>query len=60
MESEAMKMIREVRDADSLKRMKMTKEERLAEDKKVREWLEKRIGRPVNAVSPGTMKIRRA
>ena len=52
MENEkTMETIRAIRDANSLRRIKMSQAERDTEDKLAREWFEKQINRPLKTLN---------
>lgn len=58
--SEMMTMVREIRDANSRKRMSMTQAQRNAEDEKIVKWFQGCLNRPLKTMSTATPKIRRA
>ena len=60
MESEMMTMIRQIRDKNSKKRMKMTQEAMDAEDAEIIKWFEQQIDRPLKTASTATPRLRHA
>ena len=50
-ESEAMLLVRKIRDENSLRRLSQTPEERKHKAKKTMEWFLKEIGKPVKIVT---------
>ena len=61
MEQDAtMKELRAIRDENSRRRMKMTREQCDAEDKEAREWFQSQISKPLNTLNTAPRKIRHA
>ena len=61
METDAtMKMIREIRDRNSMRRINMTQEQRREEDRVAREWFQSQISRLLNTLHPTPRKLRAA
>ena len=61
MEQDAtMKMIREIREENSKRRINMTQEQRNEEDRIAREWFQSQITKPLNTLNTAPRKTRHA